>query len=489
MSLIDQKFAATGGRWDMIAMANVDADAQLEVFYGDGIGDPLLMPIVHLNWVKLSATPITIAEARKDLNGDYIADRTDTVTVVGTVNSVNYTASANRFSYYIQDETGGINVTKGSLTGGGPVYKVGDKLAVRGKVGQFNGGVQMDIQDSLSLWTTYLGSGFAVTPIDLTLDTYLASPETYEGRYLRLKGLAKAPGSSVAWPGTNSDANYQVWDGFRTVILRVDRDTDLDGTVEPVAPFTAMGVATQYSTAVPPNDGYQLTVNYYADITQNVAVQPNRHFSMLEPANSSTVVLNDTAQIITFRWRAAVDLNRDTLTYSWAPIGKALVPAARDTFLTRTGKQMLPYLAGADSVVLRWTAVAKDPANPAVFSLDTFAVKVKRGTIVAVSETDGLPIQFALEQNYPNPFNPSTAIRFSLPIGSRISLRVYDVLGREVATLAEGVLDAGVHTALWAGSTRDGSIAASGMYVCRLEARPVDGSRMFVDMKKMMLVK
>ena len=135
------------------------------------------------------------------------------------------------------------------------------------------------------------------------------------------------------------------------------------------------GVATQYTSASTVyNDGYQISPNMYTDFTMNVAAPPERHFTMLLPANNATVVLNDTAQIVTFRWRAAVDLNKDTLAYSWAPIGKPIVSAARDTFLTRTGKQMLTYLGTADSVLLKWTAAAKDPANPPVFSADTFTV-------------------------------------------------------------------------------------------------------------------
>jgi hypothetical protein len=75
------------------------------------------------------------------------------------------------------------------------------------------------------------------------------------------------------------------------------------------------------------------------------------------------------------------------------------------------------------------------------------------------------PAEFALEQNFPNPFNPATRITYTLPAEGRVSLKVFDLLGREVATLTEGVQPAGTHTVLF-----DGSSLASGMYLYRLEA-------------------
>lgn len=72
---------------------------------------------------------------------------------------------------------------------------------------------------------------------------------------------------------------------------------------------------------------------------------------------------------------------------------------------------------------------------------------------------------YRLEQNYPNPFNPETSLRFHLPVAGTISLRVFDLLGREVAVLVAGQRDAGEHTVRF-----DASRFASGVYIARLEA-------------------
>jgi hypothetical protein len=76
-----------------------------------------------------------------------------------------------------------------------------------------------------------------------------------------------------------------------------------------------------------------------------------------------------------------------------------------------------------------------------------------------------LPTGFALNQNYPNPFNPETTIDFSLPDNSLVDLSIYDTLGRQVATLLEGSVEAGFYSVKW--NARD---LPSGVYFYRLQA-------------------
>jgi hypothetical protein len=85
------------------------------------------------------------------------------------------------------------------------------------------------------------------------------------------------------------------------------------------------------------------------------------------------------------------------------------------------------------------------------------------------TERDELPEGFALDQNYPNPFNPATTIRYTLGSASRVTLRVYDVLGRLVRTLVQDALPAGTFEVQWDGRAAGGSQVASGVYFYRLE--------------------
>ncbi len=88
------------------------------------------------------------------------------------------------------------------------------------------------------------------------------------------------------------------------------------------------------------------------------------------------------------------------------------------------------------------------------------------------------PKEFKLEQNFPNPFNPTTTIQYQLPQDAKVTLKVYDILGSEVATLVNEEQEAGYKEVKF-----NGSNIASGMYVYRLH------SGNFVSTKKMMVVK
>jgi hypothetical protein len=103
-----------------------------------------------------------------------------------------------------------------------------------------------------------------------------------------------------------------------------------------------------------------------------------------------------------------------------------------------------------------------------------------RGTEVEISpgESDNTPTTFALFQNHPNPFNPVTRIRYQVPVQTEISLKIYNVLGMEVATLADGMVNAGTHEAEW-----NASGFPSGVYFYRLQAAN------FTEIKKLLLLK
>ncbi len=78
-----------------------------------------------------------------------------------------------------------------------------------------------------------------------------------------------------------------------------------------------------------------------------------------------------------------------------------------------------------------------------------------------------LPQSFALLQNYPNPFNSSTTIRFELPKAGKVSLAVYDILGRKISLLANREFTAGQHAISWNGTTDNGDVVTSGRYFVR----------------------
>jgi mannan endo-1,4-beta-mannosidase len=94
-----------------------------------------------------------------------------------------------------------------------------------------------------------------------------------------------------------------------------------------------------------------------------------------------------------------------------------------------------------------------------------------------------LPVMFRLVQNVPNPFNPVTQIAYHVPQESGVSIRIYDVSGRLVRTLVDGVVKPGRHAAVWNGTNEAGESVGSGIYFCTMEAPD------FHESRKMMLLK
>ena len=136
-----------------------------------------------------------------------------------------------------------------------------------------------------------------------------------------------------------------------------------------------------------------------------------------------------------------------------------------------------------------------DAANNVYVAGTSFVVikYVQIPTSVNNIEPD-IPSQFALEQNYPNPFNPSTVISYQLPVSSRVSLKIFDLLGREVADLVNEIRSAGSYKAQW-----NAANMPSGVYFYRLQvgnhsagstsSLQAGSGRSFVETKKMLLVK
>jgi flagellar hook assembly protein FlgD len=99
-------------------------------------------------------------------------------------------------------------------------------------------------------------------------------------------------------------------------------------------------------------------------------------------------------------------------------------------------------------------------------------------TVYLKVETHVIPKEYSLAQNYPNPFNPVTTIRYGLPVDSRVTLKIYNILGQEVKTLVNEAQGAGYKEIEW-----NASNLASGVYMYRLTA----GN--YSDVKRMLLIK
>lgn len=182
----------------------------------------------------------------------------------------------------------------------------------------------------------------------------------------------------------------------------------------------------------------------------------------------------DPDQPLVVAWAAAEDPEGVPVAYTWqlvasrvftAPLYAIDVGGETQTSLTLGEIAGLLDAAGVppgDSLRIYHRVVATDGVNEVESEIAT--VMLVRGTFTA-AEPGATPGAYALHGNYPNPFNPQTTISYTLPQASRVTLRVFDLTGKEVATLVDGRQLPGTHAA-----TFDAADLPSGVYLYRVEA-------------------
>jgi len=159
-----------------------------------------------------------------------------------------------------------------------------------------------------------------------------------------------------------------------------------------------------------------------------------------------------------------------------------LLPAGAELYLhdLQTGDRVL--IDDGMEYTFRINQVAKRAENSCFTAPQKAKASVENRFMITtregIDDTNVVPSEYRLSQNYPNPFNPATQIRYELPQQSDVRLDVFDMTGRQVATLVEGQVAAGTHTV-----TFDATNLSSGVYIYRLQAGSV------VISKKLTLIK
>jgi hypothetical protein len=170
---------------------------------------------------------------------------------------------------------------------------------------------------------------------------------------------------------------------------------------------------------------------------------------------------------------------------------------------TRTGKNEVSFSLVKSDKSHSFSAKGIDDHSPAFTQFNCAAFAFNHGnTTTEVKLTDvkvdlvdvvvnveaspagTVPTEYALSQNYPNPFNPSTTISYDIPKSSQVSVKIYDMLGRLVATLVDGVQSPSGYRVEW-----NPSGLSSGVYFYRIQAQSLDGSGDFVAVKKLVFMK
>ncbi len=176
---------------------------------------------------------------------------------------------------------------------------------------------------------------------------------------------------------------------------------------------------------------------------------------------------------VTLHWQTASELNNDHFVLYKRKTGEE--DFHRLTEIPGHGTTAEPHdYQFVDSWVQNGTTYEYQISDVDIAGRETFYEHI----VSTTPGRDAMPTEFALHQNYPNPFNPVTTIRYDVKEAGLVSLKIFDLLGREVTTLTHEEHSAGSYSMTW-----DAAGMPSGIYLCRMEAEG------FAQVRKLLLVK
>ncbi|MFH0991366.1 MAG: T9SS type A sorting domain-containing protein [bacterium] len=219
----------------------------------------------------------------------------------------------------------------------------------------------------------------------------------------------------------------------------------------------AYGTSSRYSALTNPPGAYAqfITRLRYGGVYDILQIIPKT----VNGAVKALYIISENGKVLDSLYR-----DQNTNSGSWTSLGRyRFSPQAEASVkIVNTGASTEVFCLRADAI--KWSI-----AGESTTSIQSFS--------------ESIPAEFLLLPNYPNPFNSATTIRFLVPVKSQVLLRVYDALGRAVATLADAVITPGVYQSQWRAET-----LASGVYFVRMEARQVDGEKNYVLMTQKVLL-
>ncbi len=195
---------------------------------------------------------------------------------------------------------------------------------------------------------------------------------------------------------------------------------------------------------------YTMNSTWTQSYTQTINSYFNGNLVSSIPSSISNTILVDAYGTMTLPGGGTFDAlrQREETTISSSD---GIITSVNYTFLTKSGAQA------------SFSATDMNPPNSGTINVDGGSWNSPLAS--DVQQISGLPKDYTLNQNYPNPFNPTTNIEYSIPEASFVELKVYDVLGNEVATLVNEEQSAGVYRADFSGNN-----LASGLYIARITA-------------------
>lgn len=354
--------------------------------------------------------------------------------------------STTQMQSYLQDGSYGVNIFS---YGAPPTVTEGNSYIIKGQIQQYLGNTEV----VPSSYSDLIDNGVSTMPTYtvVTAAALLASPETYEGRYIAVQYLNKSTGT---WPTTAANATLimSADAGVSSLNLYIISSTSIWTNPEPAWPKDIKGIFYQINAS----PTYSLAPRYYSDIAANGSL----------PVELTTFTAMARGKKVELKWSTATEVNNSGFDVekmvgdTWIKIGFV---SGNGTSNVKNDYSYNDNVAVSGSYSYRLKQIDRDGKYEYSNTVEATIADIKT---------------FDLSQNYPNPFNPATVINYQLPVGGQVALKVYNMLGKEVATLVNETKEAGAHSIKF-----DGSKLSSGIYFYTLRA----GS--FTATKKLTLMK
>ena len=300
----------------------------------------------------------------------------------------------------------------------------------------------------------------------------------------------------------NGKAYLSAQRGANVVLAPTSRQSYVDNFSTATANFTSSGFTLQtpsgftsqaYHTPHPYADNrtYSLSLNL------PIVVQPTNAFlrfdeiALVEPGEPGAIY--GTAAFYDY---VVVEATKDGS--NWIPLEDGYDARLRSEWLTAFNSgttptaslirkhemNLLNKFSAGDVVFIRFRLWTDAGTTGWGWMIDN--LEIQANLVSVQGEKSTMPTTFALSQNYPNPFNPSTTIRYDVPVESKVTLTIYDMLGRKVRTLVDRQLKPGAYAETW-----NASALASGTYYYRIDARDVTpgSGRRFSETKRLVLLR
>ncbi len=321
--------------------------------------------------VSISAA-MTILEARGQALGTL-------VTITGLVNSVNFSGGGSE--YTVEDATAGIDM----YLGGVPVaLGLGDEITVTGVTAEYSGKYEVLPSSASDIVVNSTGNVLP-DPQVITAAELTSNGENYESELIQIMAVSNT-GTGDAWPGSGSDANLNISDASGTTVMRIDKETAIDGSPEPVWPMDVIGVVSEF------NGTYQILPRLLSDFISDI-VTPSfsneTHSPVFATSTSEITVTIDivpgdetqsiTSALIMYGTDGTL-LNESVMWLDNGNTWMGVIPAqAANTFLeyeiiatTNDGSQFDSWtyeLAIASSVITEIASIHAAPVNNQVLTI------------------------------------------------------------------------------------------------------------------------